>query len=112
MKRKRTKRKLWSVARIRHPRYDFVLRICELKAGGNLFVVRMLGGRQRMTVLDPRVTRLDLGGNAKAQRAGACAKAFEVFEELAEAANNETVDTVLTLAALVEVKSRFVCKSI
>ena len=104
MKRKRTKRRLWSVTRIRHPRYDFVLRVTELVKGGNLFVVRMVGGKQAMTVLDPRVTRLELGRNEKAQRAGACAKAFEVFEELAEAANNEPVDagTALTLARLAD----------
>lgn len=104
MKRKRTNRKLWSVSRIRHPRYDFVLRICELKAGGHLFVVRMVGGKQAMTVLDPRVTRLELGRSEKEQRAGACAKAFDVFEQLAEAANNETVDagTELTLARLAD----------
>ena len=106
MKRKRTKRRLWSVPRIGHPRYpDFgVLRVTELKEGGNLYVVRMVDGKQAMTVLDPRVTRLGLGKNEKAQRAGACAKAFEVFEELAEAANNETVDagTELTLASLAD----------
>lgn len=105
MKRKRNKSKLWSVPRITHPRYDFVLRVTELTRGGNLYVVRMVDGRQRMTVLDPRVTRLDLGSNEKTQRAGACAKAFGVFEQLAEEGDdNEPVDagTVLTLAALVD----------
>ncbi len=75
-KRKRTKRRLWSVARIAHPLHpDFVLRVTELKAGENLYVVRMVGGKQSMTVLDPRVTRLDLGSNEQAQRAGATARA-------------------------------------
>ncbi len=45
-KRKRTKRKLWSVARIRHPQHPgIVLRVTELTRGGNLYVVRMVGGK-------------------------------------------------------------------
>ena len=88
-KRKRTKRKLWSVARITHPQHPgIVLRLTELKAGGNLYVVRMVDGKQRMSVLDPRVTRMDLGKNDKEQRASACARAFEIIAKLAEGANN------------------------
>lgn len=102
-KRKRTKRKLWSVARITHPQHPgIVLRLTELKAGGNLYVVRMVDGKQRMKMLKPRVTRLDLGSNEREQRAGACARAFEIIAKLAKEGDDEPVDTgtALTLATL------------
>jgi integrase len=109
-KRKRTrKRRLWSVCRIRHPRYrGYMLRVTELAPGGDLYVVRMIDGKQRMALLDPRVTRLGLGTSAKAQERAARAKACEIIEALAEGGEDERAEvgaalTLDTLAKLYEV---------
>ena len=105
-KRKRTKRKLWSVARIRHPQHPhFTIRITELAKGGDLYFVRMVGGKQKMALLDPRVTRLMLGTSAKAQERSARAKAFEIIEALADVSNNQPpagTGTALTLGGLTD----------
>ena len=106
MTKRKRQRKLWSVARIRHPQHPhFAIRITELTKGGDLYFVRMVGGRQKMALLDPRVTRLGLGASAKAQEQSARAKAFEIIEALAEGVGNELpadTGTALTLGGLTD----------
>ena len=108
-KRKRTKkRKLWSVPRIAHPQFsDYMLRVTELVKGGDLYVVRMVDGKQRMALLRPRCTRLDLGSDEREQKQSACARAFEIIEALAESKEDADAEATeagapLTLAALAE----------
>lgn len=106
-KRKRTKKKLWSVTRIHHPRYrGYMLRVLELKPGGDLYVCEMVDGKQVMNMLrdkhDRPVTRLDLGTTAKAQEQAARAVACEIIEALVEDGDDEPVETgaALTLGSL------------
>lgn len=102
-KRKRTKRRrLWSCVRVTHPQHPgFMVRVTELAPGGNLYVVRMVEGKQKMALLRPRCTRLDLGTNEQDQRRGARARAYEIIKALATGNNgNGDVEPVETGAAL------------
>lgn len=102
-KKKRTKRKLWSVARIRHPRYPgYSLRITELKKGGDLYVVSMVEGKQKMKLLRPRCTRLSLGSNEPDRQREACARACAEIEGCVKRDTGEQVETgaALTLGSL------------
>ena len=107
MTKQRTKRKLWSVPRISHPKFrGYALRVTELKAGGDLYFVRMISGKQKMALLRPRCTRLDLGRNEQEQKQGACARAFEIIEALAAGKDADAEATAagapLTLATLAD----------
>jgi integrase len=97
----RKKHKLWSVTRIRDPRYPHIqLRVTELTPEGNLYAVRMVEGRQRMTVLTPRATRLSLGPHPQDK---ARALALDLIERLAtepEALPAPSGDGTLTLSQL------------
>ena len=83
MNREKKKRKLWSLPRITDPRYPgFLVRITELEPGGNLYVVRMVDGKQRMASL--KAPRKDFGPTKDEQERAVRAKALDLIEELAK----------------------------
>lgn len=106
---RRTKRRLWSVPRITHPEYPgYRVRVTELSPGGNLYLIRMLDGKQRMLSL--RCTRTDLGATAKAQERAARTKACKLIARLATEGGKGSTDTAradaseaLTLDALTDI---------
>ena len=102
---RKKKRKLWSVPRIQHPKYPgFTVRISELSPGRNVYAVRMVNGRQKMTSL--RRTRADLGKDDKTQERAARALALDLIEELATGTDNTRTEAgageALTLSSLVD----------
>ncbi len=85
------KKRTWSVPRITHPKYpQFLLRITELKAGGPLYAVRMVDGKQKMTSL--RCIRADLGRTTKEQERLARAYALDLIEEFATRGEPTSLD--------------------
>ena len=82
-RKRSTKRKLWSVSRIRHPQYPEhgTLRVTELRPGGSLYYVWMKDGKQRMATM--RCTRADLGTTHKKQEEAARARACKMIEQRA-----------------------------
>jgi hypothetical protein len=61
---RRKRKKLWSVTRISDPRHPgYTLRVTELTPGGNLYVVRMVDGKQRMASMGTK--RKDFGEHDK-----------------------------------------------
>ena len=108
-KRKRGNPALWSVARVRDPRYvGLTVRITELRSGGVLFACFRKDGRQKMKSL--KLRRRDLGSTAKAQREKARAIALDVIEALATTTDSDEsaaeTPEVLTLGRLVDLYQR------
>lgn len=82
MKALRRKKKLWSVPRIKDPRFPgFTVRVTELVPGGPLYYVRTVAGKQRMASLG--ITRAALGSDGREQENRARALAFDLIAELA-----------------------------
>ena len=104
-KRKKGNPPLWSVPRIRDPRYPgWTVRVTELKGEGVLYVVYMKEGKQKMASL--RRTRHDLGRTAKAQEQTAHALALDIIAALAEGNNGDVeppeTGEALTLGTLTD----------
>lgn len=75
------KRKLWSVPRIKHPRYpELTVRVGEFQPGGSLHVFRWLNGKEVSRSL--RCRRVDLGSTPKAQVQEARRLGAQFIEEL------------------------------
>ena len=105
MHKRKKKRGTWGVPRVQHPKFPgFTVRITELKAGGNLYVIRMVNGKQKMTSL--KRTRADLGHTTKAQEQAARALGLDLIVELAEGKDPDpamaTVGEAITLKALAD----------
>lgn len=106
--RKKNKNRLWSVTRIKDPRYPgYTIRITEFTPGGNLYAVRVVNGRQKGPSLGR--TRADLGATAREQETAARALALEIIEKLAKGSPSRTVPAsvaevgeTLTLGRLVD----------
>ncbi len=102
------RRKLWSIPRITDPRYPgHTMRITELRRGGNLYAVRMVGGKQKMTSL--KRTRADLGATDTEQDAAARTLGLNLIAALATGRSPENARVapiaeaeVLTLERLVD----------
>jgi hypothetical protein len=74
-------KKLWSVTRIKHPKFPrFIVRIGEYEPGGTLHVFRWVNGRQTSRGLKCR--RADLGATTKAQVQEARRLGCDLIEEL------------------------------
>lgn len=81
-KKKRKKNKLWSVQRIRHPKYPaLLLRITEVVPGKDLYGVLRGLGKPRWTSLHR--TRASLGATGRDQEQAARAIAMDVIEGFA-----------------------------
>ncbi len=96
-----TKRRqqLWSVPRIKDPRYPgYMLRVTELSKGGKLYAVRMVDGRQKMVSLG--CTRAELGSAEKEREAAARAKALDLIAELARLGQTNGSGSTFPPAAL------------
>jgi hypothetical protein len=96
------KRTIWSVPRIRDPRFPgFQLRITELVHDGPLYYARQINGKPVFKKLSPETTRKSLGTDAKRK---AVAIAMGIIEHLA-AAPDEVVPesgSALTLGGLIK----------
>jgi len=98
---KNKEKKLWSVPRIKHPRYPKItIRIGELAAGGVLQVFRQIDGKQTNRSLKCRVP--DLGSTPKAQEMKARQLAFDIIEELANPTSVVAPGKSLTLTGLID----------
>ena len=76
------RKKLWSVARIKHPKHPTItVRIGEFEPGGKLFAFRWVAGKQKCSALDYR--RVDLGSTPKAQVQMARRLGCDIIEEIA-----------------------------
>ena len=86
---RKKKGKVWSVHRIRHPKYPgYTVRVAEYpRPGGTLYAFRWIDGRQRMTSLKCR--RVDLGKTPTVQEREARKLACVFIEGLVEAQEEE-----------------------
>ena len=110
MKRKKGNAALWSVPRVRDPRFPgWTVRVTELRSGGTLYACFRRDGKQTMRSLG--VTRKDLGSTAKKQQDKARALALDVIEALATPTQDseesaEETPEVLTLGTLADLYER------
>lgn len=93
------KKRLWSVTRIKHPKFPrFTVRIGEYEPGGTLHVFRWVNGRQTSRGLKCR--RGDLGATTKAQVQEARRLGCDVIEELATKPARTATSSVLSGSSL------------
>ena len=82
MTKKSRRKKLWSVTRVRDPRYPaFLVRVTEMERDGPLyFVVRRKGDKPCFKQLEPRTTRVSLGAT-EAERVKAAKRVALIYIE-------------------------------
>lgn len=99
-------KRLWSVPRIKHPKYPrYTVRVGEFEPGGTLHVFRWVNGKQTSRALSCR--RVDLGATTRAQVAEARRIGCEVIEVLAtqpasRATTRQSASAALTIAQLAD----------